>query len=123
MRRKDLNYPRLRHLVQQWREIAACYLGDYYPLTHYSLENTVWIAWQFNCPEKGEGMVQAFRRKDSIYKSSRCKLQGLEPDAVYTLRNLDSTGTTEMTGRELAESGLLITIKDQPGSAVITYKK
>ena len=46
-------------------------------------------------------MVQAFRRKESIYESMRGKLHGLEPDAVYTLTHLDSAGTTEMTGREL----------------------
>ena len=37
-------------------------LGDYYPLTSYSLQPDHWIAWQFNRPETGDGVVQAFRR-------------------------------------------------------------
>ena len=34
-------------------------------------------------------MVQAFRRADSLYESIQVKLRGLDPDAVYTLTNLD----------------------------------
>jgi hypothetical protein len=47
----------------------------------------------------------------------------VEPKAVYTLTNFDVPGTTEMSGRELLETGLPITIKDLPGSAIITYNK
>ena len=81
------------------------------------------MAWQFNRPETGQGMVQAYRHTVSPYESIRVKLQGLDKDTVYILTNLDLPGTTEMTGRELNESGLLITIKEQRGSALITYKK
>ena len=62
VRRTDLDYDMIRRVMGQWREFAEYYYGDYYPLTSYSLENDVWMAWQFDCPELGEGMVQAFRR-------------------------------------------------------------
>jgi alpha-galactosidase len=109
--------------VEQRHKIAPCYLGDYYPLTSYSLDASAWMAWQFACPEWGEGMVQAFRRGQSPEDSIRVKLQGLSADAVYELTNFDSSGTTESTGRELCKNGLLIAIKDRPGAAVISYKK
>jgi hypothetical protein len=51
------------------------------------------------------------------------KLQGLTPDAVYELTNLDAPGTVEMSGRELLEKGLSIAIGERPGTAVIVYKK
>jgi hypothetical protein len=35
-RRKDLDYDLLRKLYRDWRQVSACYLGDYYPLTPYS---------------------------------------------------------------------------------------
>ena len=123
VRRKDLDYDLIRRLTRQWREFAPCYYGDYYPLTPYSLENTVWMAWQFDRPDQGEGLVQAFRRAGSLYESARFKLAGLEADARYTLTNLDAPGTTEMTGRELTQKGLAIEIRDQPGSAIIVYKR
>ena len=33
--------------------------GDYYPLTGYDLGHKVWMAWQFDRPENGDGVVQA----------------------------------------------------------------
>jgi alpha-galactosidase len=123
IRVKELDYAALRRLVGQWRKISPYYAGDYYPLTPYSLEKTAWIAWQFDCPERGEGMVQAFRRNDSFYESIRVKLHGLTPGATYAVANLDTAETKNLTGRELLESGLSIAIKDRPGAVVITYRK
>ena len=68
----------LRRVLGQWRQYAPYYFGDYYPLTPYSLDPKVWIAWQFDCPEQGEGMVQAFRRAESVYESARFTLRGLD---------------------------------------------
>jgi alpha-galactosidase len=123
MRLKDLNYKEIRRLLNQWRQFAPKYLGDYYPLTPYSLDRTAWIAWQFNCPESGDGMVQAFRRDESLYESIRVKLRGLEPNAVYMLKDLDQVGVVETTGHDLMDKGLPIAINDQPGAVVVTYKK
>jgi alpha-galactosidase len=122
MRRKDLNFDLLRRVLGQWRKFAPNYLGDYYPLTPYSLDKSAWIAWQFDRPEAGEGMIQAFRRTESVYETIRVKLRGLEPEARYMLTNLDAAGSTQMTGRELMEKGLAIAIPDQPGSVVISYR-
>ncbi|MHB0956667.1 MAG: alpha-galactosidase [Pirellulaceae bacterium] len=123
VRRTDLDYDMIRRVMGQWREFAKYYYGDYYPLTSYSLKQDVWMAWQFDCPEQGEGMVQAFRRADSFYESARFKLRGLEPEAVYTVTDVDELGNTEIGGRELMETGLPVVIGQQPGSAVITYRK
>ena len=123
MRRRDLDFDLIRKLMGEWRQFADNYFGDYYPLTPYSLENTVWMAWQFDRPEAGEGMVQAFRRAESVYESARFKLRGLDPDARYTLTDLDTPGSSEATGRDLMERGLLISVKERPGAVVITYKR
>jgi alpha-galactosidase len=122
VRRKDLDFDRLRELVAQWREVAPNYLGDYYPLTPYSTTNDVWMAWQFDRAESGVGMVQVFRRAQSLYESARLKLRGLDPGARYTLTNLDLPGETAATGRELMETGLLVSLRSHPDSAIIVYK-
>jgi alpha-galactosidase len=122
MRDKSLNYDLIRKLANEWRAVAHCYLGDYYPLTPYSLDRTTWMAWQFDCPEQGEGLVQAFRRDQSAEESMQFKLQGLEPDALYTVKDFDVAGSMEMTGRDLCEKGLSITTKERPSAVVITYK-
>jgi alpha-galactosidase len=112
-----------RAIIEQYRGIQKFYYGDYYPLTPYSQRAADWMAWQFDLPERGEGMVQAFRRPETASESIRTRLRGLEPAGVYTLVNLDVPGSTEMTGRELMESGLPVAIKNRPGAAIVTYRK
>jgi alpha-galactosidase len=123
VRRTNLDYDMIRRVMGQWREFARYFYGDYYPLTPYSLESDDWIAWQFDCPEQGEGMIQAFRRDASIYESARLRLRGLDPAATYTVTNLDESGSAQLSGRELGATGLPVVIPEQPGSAVIIYKK
>ena len=108
-------------MIAECREVQRYVLGDFYPLTAYSLDSSAWLAWQFDVPEKGEGLVQAFRRADSVYEVARFKLRGLDPGASYVLTNLDSGESETRTGRELLDHGLAVAIGDQPGSAVITY--
>ena len=86
---KDLDYELLRKLTDEWRAVAPYYLGDYYPLTPYSLDKNVWMAWQFDRPEAGEGMVQAFRRDECGDAAKTFRLQGLDPAATYEVTDLD----------------------------------
>ena len=124
MRKKDLNYKLARRLFAQLKQIGPNYLGDFYPLTPYSLANDVWLAWQYDRPEVGEGVVQAFRRPDSNFEAGRFKLRGLDPDARYVVSDLDRPDEARtLTGEELMKRGLLITIREQPGALVITYKQ
>jgi alpha-galactosidase len=123
VRKQDSDYAALRRLHEQWKAIAEYYLGDYYPLTSYSLENDVWMAWQFDRPDLGEGVVQVFRRAGSPYETASFKLHGLAPDARYTVRNSDAEGATDMTGRDLMEKGLPVALPNRPQAVVFTYAK
>ncbi len=123
MRNRKLDYNRLRKIVNDWRGYADNYFGDYYPLTPYTTSNDAWMAWQFDQPEQGRGLLQAFRRATSVYESARFKLRGLEPDARYVLTNLNSGNAQTLTGRELSEHGFSVAIEAQPGDTVITYTK
>ena len=113
----------LRRLLNEYLSVRQYLFGDYYPLTPYSLANDVWMAWQFDRPDLGEGMVQAFRRPDSFYKAATFKLRGLEPEADYVVRDLDANDATQRTGRQLMEEGLDVILADCPSAAVITYRK
>ncbi|MGA2659942.1 MAG: alpha-galactosidase [Verrucomicrobiota bacterium] len=124
MRDKKLDYGLMRRLTGEFARIAPCWLGDYYPLTPYSTGHDAWMAWQFDVPEKGEGLIQAFRRDESPFYGLRLKLQGLDAAAEYALTDLDvHQKPKEHTGRQLMEQGLSVDIPDQPGAVVITYKK
>jgi alpha-galactosidase len=122
-RRKDINWDLLRKLTRQWQQAAPNFYGDYYPLTKYSLDNDAWMAWQFDRPDLGEGMVQAFRRGDSPYEAARFRLHALDAQAQYTVTDLDADKSQQVSGRELLKKGLPIAIPDGPGSAVVLYQK
>ena len=122
-RRADLDYTLMRKMAGQWRRVVDYLWGDFYPLTGWSSEGDVWMAWQFDKPEEGKGIVQAFRRPQSAYESARFKLRGLEAEASYRVRNLDVEGEMRLTGRELMERGLLVSIPDQPGAVILLYEK
>jgi alpha-galactosidase len=109
--------------MAELRRVSPYLFGDYYPLTPYSLEEDVWMAWQFDLPEKGEGLVQAFRRPENGEESRTFRLYGLAPKATYELTDFDSPGAAKKTGRDLMEKGLTIVTAQKPRAAIITYRK
>lgn len=123
LRDKGLDYALMRRQLADWRRYAPNFMGDYYPLTPYSTDSGVWMAWQFDRPEAGEGMVQVFRREGSIYDSARLPLRGLDPDASYNVQNIDEESVVTVSGRDLMEPGLQVTPSQRPCALVYLYKK
>ena len=123
VRRSDLEFAQVRKFVDEWREVAPNYYGDFYPLTPWSYAMDTWMAWQFDRTEEGQGVVQAFRRPRSSRTAAQFKLRGLDTEATYVVKNFDVAGTRDISGRELLDLGLSVVIKDRPGAVVITYKK
>jgi hypothetical protein len=83
----------------------------------------VWMVWQLDLPERGEGMAQAFRRPATSSESILAKLHGLEPDAMYAIATFDMPGATQVSGRQLMEVGLSVVNKNRPGAVIVTYQK
>ena len=110
-------------MIAEFHKVQPYLLGDYYPLTPYSMEKTAWIGWQFDEPELGGGFVQAFRREEAKEDSLVLKLQGLDPNATYAVENLDNGKTEKLTGKDLMDTGLQVKIAEKPGAALFVYKK
>lgn len=123
MREKSIDYAALRKLIEQWRSINQLYYGDYYPLTPHSTAKDVWIAWQFDSPETGEGMIQAFRRDDCASESITLKLHGLNGKTIYTVTDLGTGKSESISGGKLMNDGLTVTSIEKPGAVIIKYKK
>jgi alpha-galactosidase len=123
VRKTDVHYELLRQLARQWRQLSPYMLADYYPLSAYSTGTDVWMAWQFNRPESGDGMVQAFRRHESPYETATYSLHGLDEAASYELTDVDTSEVRRLTGRELLQQGFPVRIAQKPGAVIITYKK
>jgi alpha-galactosidase len=123
VRKAGVDWSLIRQLTEQWRQVADCMLGDFYPLTSYQLNEELWLAWQFDLPEQRKGMVQVFRRVGSSYEAARFKLYNLDPAANYVVTDLDQPAAPkELSGRELLERGVLISAPGQPSARIITYQ-
>ena len=123
VRNQNIDHALLRKTVADFRKVEPCLLGDFYPLTPYSAGEDAWMAWQFDSPERGEGMVQVFRRANSTNEVARPKLGGLDAAALYRVTDLDASAPTVIAGRELKENGLPVSLPQKRSSAIVTYQR
>ena len=124
VRKPGIDWALVRRMAEQWRRVAPCFLGDFYPLTPYRLDSDVWMGWQFDLPEAGEGMVQVFRREHSAYETARFPLRGLDATGRYEVADLDDpTKKCEVAGRELMERGLPVTLNEKPAAGLLSYRR
>ncbi|MCX6901058.1 MAG: alpha-galactosidase [Verrucomicrobia bacterium] len=105
---------------EEVRRIAPLMLGDYFPLTPYTLATDQWIAWQFHRADLGAGVVQAFRRPAAANDTLTVKLHGLIPKQRYEIENLDG-GKAVRTGSELM-NGYAITLRQKPAAAIFLLR-
>lgn len=124
LRQKGDDWEALRRNLKIWRkDLAPYYDGDYYPLTQYSLEDDAWMGWQFNSPEKNGGVIQMFRREASAFETGTFQLHGLDPNAMYEFRNVDTNETFTLSGSQLTQEGLKLTIPQKRSAAIWVYQK
>ncbi len=119
----SLDMAKLKTLCDQWSTIMPYRFGDYYPLTPYNLAANSWMAWQFDLPVEGKGVVQAFRRSYSATASLLVKLSGLDPNATYTVTNIDGGSPLTKTGQSLMQTGLMINPGYAPAAVVVFYER
>jgi alpha-galactosidase len=78
-----------------------------------------WDAFQYHDPKRGTGAVLVFRAKSPSAQGA-FRLDGLKPDAVYTLRFEDyDVSRAVATGRSLMRDGLSIHLPAQESSQVV----
>lgn len=98
-------------------------MGDYYPLTPCGLSDRTWIAWQFDRPATGEGMVQAFRRSRNDEPRRIFPLHGLDPKARYEVSTPDEGKWTTRSGRDVMTKGLIVDLPEPRGAAILFYRR
>ncbi len=111
-----------KQAADEYELIRENFYGDYYALTESSKKLGTWTAWEFYDTERGEGHLQFFRTHGTPDESLTVKLKGLDPTAMYALKDTDGRVDMTATGAELMES-FTVTLPEAPGSAVILIKK
>jgi alpha-galactosidase len=121
----DPSYPweLFRRLSDEYLRLRPYYLGDFYPLTGLrAFSEQSFTAYQLDRSDLDGGAVLAFRGANSPWDSARVRLHGIDESARYLLENTDVSGTTVVSGRELA-GGVDIRLEDPESSAVVFYTR
>ncbi len=106
IRRDDYDFDLVRRLVGLWRQAAFFMLyGDFYALRPWGRDADRWVAWQFDRPETGEGLLRVLRLSSSPEEAIRLRLHGLCAQVEYTLRNPENEEETRLAGSVLLEEG------------------
>jgi alpha-galactosidase len=69
------------------------------------------------------GLVLVFRREKNDEAARDLRLRGLDPAATYELIDVDAVTPKTLSGADLIQRGLHVEIPQQPGAAIIFYKK
>jgi len=120
---KGVDLGLVRRMVEEHGRMKDCFYGEFYPLTPYSLSPEVWMAWQYDRPDLGRGLVQAFRRAESPYESARFKLRGLDAGGEYRVDYAGGSGRERYSGKELLEHGLGLELKGRPSALTAFYER
>jgi alpha-galactosidase len=112
-----------RRMIEEYRRARPMFYGDYYPLTGDTGAADTWVAMQFHRPDLGEGILLAFRRKESPFESAKFRLRALDPAASYELTDADTRRKHRAKGRDLIEKGLPVAMETAPSSRLVFYRK
>lgn len=115
----------MQKLIQEFKELRPYYYySDYYPLTNTTniLGDDAWLAYQLNKPDKDDGIIMAFRRKDCPDESILVKLRGIDKNAEYELLDEDSGKKVIQKGEELS-NGITLSLTEKQKSLLIRYKQ
>ncbi len=103
-------------LSRMWRRTAELLTyGDYYPLTPFSKSNVRWVAWQFENPELGEGLVQAIRLAECPEETLVAHLKGMASGKDYVFENGESGEKRVLAGADLNKKGFAIELPKRSG--------
>jgi len=116
IRRDGYDFALVRRMIALWRRAAGLLIGgDYYPLTPFDRSGKQWVAWQFDRPEVGQGLVQAIRLADCDEGSFTIRPQALDSGAEYVLENPETGDEVRRSGAALLAEGLTVALPARAG--------
>lgn len=114
----------MQNCIRDFKRLRPYYYADYYPLTPSDnlLRDDKWLAYQMNRPDKGDGIIMAFRRPNSDDQEIDLYFTGLDEQTTYEVKDKDTGEIIIKTGKELSE-GMRITLEKAPSSICLVYNK
>ncbi len=113
----DNDYALMLKMVKIWRRAVKLMLyADYYPLTPFSKSGEKWVVWQFDCPEKGMGLIQGIRLKNCPEGKITVKPRGISPETEYVLENQETGQVLKVPGKTLVQDGFTFELPQRSGA-------
>ena len=81
-----------------------------------------WMIFQFDRPDLQGGLVNVMRRRKSCFDTAQICFRGLVPETVYVLDDADCGVIAEMSGADLMEKGLRLTLPEKGSAKLIFYR-
>lgn len=111
----------IKKYTEEYLKVRTFFSEDFYPLTEVSEKLDVWCVIQFNRPEQNDGILEVFRRENAPYETACFMLRGLDESADYFFTDADG-GEFTVSGKELAENGLKLTVPEKRKAKIFFYK-
>ena len=105
--------------IDEWKKLSSLFYADFYPLTGYSKADNVWRGWEYYDEAAGAGAALVFRAEKNGESEMTLKLHA-DPDLNYTVRDCDGKIDAVLSGEELTENGLKVTL-DSPASSSLIF--
>ena len=110
-----------RKMISDAKRVRPLMSTDFYPLTGYTLSDLDWMAFQFSDPQKGEGMLMAFRHQKNGTPMYRFQLHGIDANAQYHLEDIDAGVIGTVSGEVLTE-GYPVEISEKRACRILFYR-
>lgn len=119
----DADWEELRRMAFEWESIKDAYLGDFVPLTPYSVDESTQLAYQFASTDGKTGFVQAFRRSTNSSDRLTMRIRGIQKNGRYEFRDLETGRAWRRTGRQLLADGIYAELPTAPYATTIRYRR
>ena len=107
----------IKKMLGEYLKVRPYLDGDFYPLTSFSIYDDAWTVLQYDCPEKKEGIILAFRRPESCFDRGHFEIRGSKGAKEYTFTDADAQTSFSTTGREIE-----IELPEKRSSKLLFYK-
>ena len=108
-----------RLMLEQYRRTKPLLSGDFHALTGCGASPEEFVAYAFDRPDLGEGVIMAFRRQECESETLTVGLPFLEGEYAFEDFDTGALQTLEVVGG----FGYTVRIDAAPGSASVYYKK
>lgn len=112
----------LREHLARFLPIRHVFMGDFYPLSDWSMDPNDSLSFQYHDSNSETGIIQLFLGDQQSALPIRLFPKGLQADRIYYLFDWDEKFTAHVTGLQLMKEGILLPEQEGSHAVVLEYR-